>query len=82
MLVNHRERDSSLTWINEPPPPWRPLFGAAKMRWKQAPAGLKAANTGREPPFLLLGLSYMKDCRRNVPTVPRSELAAWMVTVS
>jgi len=37
------------------------LFGAAQMRWKQAPAGLKVANTVREPPFLLLGLSYMKD---------------------
>ena len=61
MLVNHRERDGSLTWINEPPPPWKPLFRAAQMRWKQAPAGLKGVNSSREPPFLLLGLSYMRD---------------------
>jgi hypothetical protein len=33
----------------------------------------------REPAFLLRGLSYMREYHWNVPIVPRSELAAWMV---
>jgi hypothetical protein len=37
------------------------------------------ANFNREPPFLLRGLSYMREYHWNVPIVPRSELAAWMV---
>jgi hypothetical protein len=75
-VVNHRERDGSLTWINQPPPPSRLLFRAAQMRWKQAPAGLKDANSSREPPFLLLGLSYMKDLPSERADSPTSELAA------
>jgi lipoprotein-anchoring transpeptidase ErfK/SrfK len=40
------------------------------------------SNFSCEPSFLLRGLSYMREiCHRNVPNVPRSELATWMVAV-
>jgi len=37
------------------------------------------ANFSRAPPFLLSRPSYMKNGRRNLPIVSRSEPTAWLV---
>ena len=42
-------------------------------------AGSFRVNFSREPPFLLCGLSYMRESLPNASTVSRSELAAWVV---
>src|SRR5258708_25892365 len=58
----------------------RPIRGALLIACRTQLRHNSMSNFSCEPSFLLRGLSYMREiCHRNVPNVPRSELATWMV---